>query len=116
MSTAETAMKPRPGRPAFRIALPRRLQTAAGAMASDPRTSCASIDATKAAVEASAYVYPRPVRPPPCTSTTTIVVESHSCVPSDSGSPASTGMVYAATSRPSTRTSGRTLAAVTISF
>src|SRR5262245_40729027 len=44
----------------------------------------------------SPYVKPMPVCPPACASTMTIVVESHSSVPSDSGK--SVGIVYADTS------------------
>jgi hypothetical protein len=63
-------------------------------------TSSASFSSTSVPAAAGAYVYPRPVLPLPRSSTTTIVVESHSAVPSDSGS--SVGTVKAETSRAST--------------
>ncbi len=60
-------------------------------IASSPRTTCASLPCTTCAVAGSEYVQPTPVRPPAADSTSTIVVRSHSRVPSDSG--ASVGMV-----------------------
>src|SRR4051795_11374285 len=63
-----------------------------------------------AAMAAGPYVYPSPVSSPASTSTTTIVVESHARVPSDSGS--SVGTVCAETDRRSTATSARVATAM----
>src|SRR6188472_1762294 len=67
---------------------------------STPRTAGASLCSIRRTAASCVYVYPRPTASPANTRTTTIVVESHSNVPSDSG--ASVGIVRANASTLST--------------
>jgi len=85
MSTAETAIAPAPGCPAFRRARRISTQTVGGRMASAPLTTSRSFDSTSVLTDRSPYVYPMPCSRPLKASTTIAVVESHSRVPSDSG-------------------------------
>src|SRR5690348_3162615 len=105
MSTAEIASATSPGLPRLRTACCISAQRATGVVASFPCTTPASLPVTIWAAAGPAYVYPRPVRPPPCACTTTRVVESHCSVPSDSG--ASVGITYADASTCSISTSAR---------
>src|SRR5436190_719838 len=101
MSTADNAMKPIPGRPIFRSKCPNSCQArATSRSASMPRTAGASLSSIRRTAASCVYVYPRPTASPANTRTTTIVVESHSSVPSDSG--ASVGIVRANASTLST--------------
>src|SRR4051812_23914791 len=65
-----------------------------------PRTAGASLSSMRRTAASWVYVYPRPTVSPAKTRTTTIVVESHLNVPSDSGS--SVGIVRANASTLST--------------
>src|SRR5690242_13241528 len=101
MSTADKAMKPRPGRPIFRSKAPISCQARdVSRSASMPRTAGASLSSINRTAASCVYVYPRPLVSPANARTTTIVVESHSNVPSDSG--ASVGIVRANASTLST--------------
>jgi hypothetical protein len=93
-------MKPSPGRPTFRSAADIACQAPDTSIASRPRTASCSLSWIKPAAVSCVYVYPSPVAQPPRATTTTIVVESHSSVPSDSG--ASVGIVCVETSSVST--------------
>src|SRR5215475_13387564 len=85
-----------PGRPIFRTARSIRTQISRTAIASRSRTIGDNTLSMTPAAARSPYVKPIPVCPAACASTMTIVVESHSIVPSASGK--SVGIVYADTS------------------
>src|SRR5215831_13368243 len=106
MSTAGRAMKPSPGRPISPQQTPISCQAGDGSRAatSTPWTAGASLSSIRGTAASCVYVYPRPHVSPTNTRTTTIVVESHSSVPSDSG--ASVGIVRA---KASTLSTGREL-------
>ena len=93
-------MKPKPGRPTFRSAADIACQAPDTSIASWPRTAPCSLSSISFAAASCVYVYPSPTASPAWACTTTIVVESHSSVPSDSGS--SVGIVCAQTSSFST--------------
>src|SRR5919201_5385019 len=102
MSTADSAMNPIPGRPMLRSCCPSSCQRAGTSSGARPRTSGASLSSISRVAASCVYVYPSPTSPSARACTTTIVVESHSSVPSDSGS--SVGIVRASTSSCSTAT------------
>ena len=85
MSTAEMAHATKPGRPRFRHARAIRSFIPGTSRGTEPTQMSDSLSLTTVALPAPAYVQPSPDCSPARISTTTVVVEDHSRVPSASG-------------------------------